>query len=300
MRLFILFITLLVSVAAQAQSRVFAGRVVDKNRNGIPFAVVEIKDRNQGVYCDENGVFSFTGNVAEMQTLLFFCLGYEKKELAVTTLPADSIIVELRSQTTSLREVAITGRKGKTATGTLGKSRKQLHPDGHCYRYYGSETAILLPADTTHDGVLKEVFVYITDEGDWKTKFRIHVYEWDTLPGRELTDSSVVVQATKGNSWVRADVAALRIPVNKGLFVSVEWIAGFGNTAQLLATEKHPDVTGYNGQVPGLTSSYGKPSKTYSRKPFAKEWIYYDDAAAARMGGYFLNPMIYCTYSYVK
>jgi hypothetical protein len=296
----ILIISLWVlAVTATAQSRVFVGRITDRQHRGIPFAIVQVKDRPQGVYTDENGAFAFTADAAEVQTLVFFCMGYEKKEMAVAGLPADSIMVTLNSQATALREVAITGRKGKARTATLGNSRRQLHHDGECYRNYGAETAIKLKADTAHDGVLKEVYVYITGDGDWRTRFRVHVYEWDLLPGRELTDSNIIVAATRPDSWVRVDLTALRIPVNDGLFVSVEWISGYGNTQQVLGSAKHPEVTAYNGQVPGLTTGYGKPSRTYSRKPFASEWEWYDDAAAPRKGGYFLNPMIYATYSYV-
>lgn len=274
------------------------GRVVDKEKRGIPFAVVEAKDMNQGVYCDDNGVFAFTGNADQIKTLVIFCLGYEKKEISTEILPLDSIIVELNTKVATLKAVSIKAKKGTPTEGVLGKSRRQLEYAGDCYRYYGSETAIRLKADTAHNGILKAVYVYITDEGDWKTKFRVHLYEWDSLPHKELTDTSLVVQATSGNSWVKVDVSSLKILVNKGLFASVEWISGYGNTQRKLQSDKNPEVSDYNGQVLGLTSDYGKPSKTYSRKPFSKKWIYYDSPDAQRKGGYFLNPMIYCTYTY--
>lgn len=274
------------------------GRVVDKEKRGIPFAVVEAKDMNQGVYCDDNGVFAFTGNADQIKTLVIFCLGYEKKEISTEILPLDSIIVELNTKVATLKAVSIKAKKGTPTEGVLGKSRRQLEYAGDCYRYYGSETAIRLKADTAHNGILKAVYVYITDEGDWQTKFRVHLYEWDSLPQKELTDTSLVVQASSGNSWVKVDVSSLKIVVNKGMFASVEWISGYGNTQQKLQSDKNPEVSDYNGQVLGLTSDYGKPSKTYSRKPFSKKWIYYDSPDAQRKGGYFLNPMIYCTYTY--
>jgi len=299
MRFLFLFVAFITPVCCFSQNRVFVGRVVDKDRKGIPFAVVEAKDRNQGVYCDENGIFSFTGNAEEIKTLLFFCLGYEKKEISTEILPMDSIIVMLNMATSSLNMVTIKSKTGKRVSGVLGK--KHPEHDGECYRFYGSETAIKLNAeDDKQDGILKTVNVYITKEGDWRTKFRIHIYEYDSLPGREITDSNIIVQAEKANSWVKIDLSNKRIPVNEGVFVSVEWISGFGNTEKSLQSEKHPEVTNYNGQVLGLTDDYGKASKTYSRKPFSKTWEYFDDANAPRKGGYFLNPMIYCTYSYIK
>jgi hypothetical protein len=298
MRNLLLFFTLVLSLHCVAQNRVFMGRVIDKNKRPVPFAIVEAKDRNEGVYCDENGVFSFTGNANDITTLVVFCMGFERKEIATEILPLDSIIITLSAKPAVLKNVEIVGKKGKPTKEILGKSRKRLNNEGDCYRFYGSETAIRLKADTTHGGMLNTVNVFIASDGDWKTKFRIHIYEWDKLPTHEITDSNLVVQATSGNSWVSVDLSSKQIPIGRGLFVSVEWISGFGNSDVPLQSDKNPEVNKYNGQVLGLTTDYGKPSKTYSRKPFSKEWIYYDAPDAARKGGYFLNPMIYCTYTY--
>jgi hypothetical protein len=300
MKYLLFFLSLLQGLTGIAQNRVFMGRVVDKHNKGIPFAVVSVKEQNRGVYCDENGAFAFTANAEEIKTLVVSCLGFEQKEISTDIIPLDSVIISLQTRVATLREVSIIGSKGKTAVGTLGKSRKHLSYEGDCYRYYGSETAIRLKADTAKGGTLKEVYVYITDEGAPTTKFRVHLYEWGRLPDRELTDSNIIVQAKKGKSWVRIDVSNLHIPVGKGVFVSVEWISGFGNSQMAMVSEKNPEVNNYNGQVLGLTSDYGKPSRTYSRQPFEKKWIYYDAPEAQRRGGYFLNPMIYCTFTYLK
>jgi hypothetical protein len=299
MKQLLVLIALLLSLQCAAQSRIFAGRVTDKEKRGIPYAVVAIKDRNEGVYTDENGRFAFTANADEVRAVVVSCIGYEPQEVSAELVPVnDSMMITLKPKAVTMKAISVTGKKGKVREDILGRSRKHLPHDGECYRYYGAETAIKLAADTGHGGTLKHIFVYITGEGAFDTRFRVHVYRWGALPGEELTDSNLVVQAKKGNSWVDVDVSRMMIPVDSGLYVSVEWISGFGNTLIPQVSQKTPEVS-YNGQVPGITAGYGKPSRTYSRQPFSKEWIYYDSADAKRKGGYFLNPMIYCTYTYV-
>lgn len=300
MRQLLIALLFFLSTISHAQNRVFMGRVTDRQNHPVPFAVIEAKGLGTGVYTDEQGVFAFWGDAMRIQTLVVSCLGFATKEINTDILPADSVMIILEPKATKLKEVTITGRNGKELTGILGKSRKKLHADGDCYRMYGSETAIRLDGDRSRDGILESVYVYITGEGDPKTKFRIHVYEYGDKPNNEITDSNVIVQARKGNTWVKVDLSAKRIPVNEGLFISVEWVSGYGNSQQVLQSEKNPEVDKYNGQVLGITDGYGKPSYTWSRKPFSKDWSYYDAADAQRKGGYFLNPMIMATYTYVK
>ncbi len=300
MKYLFVLLALLSASLCFGQDRVFMGRVVDKHMNGVPFAVVQAKGRNEGVYCNENGAFAFTGNSERIKTLVVTCLGFERKEVSTDIMPLDSVIIMLNTKVSKLKEATITPYKGAEHQGVLGRSRRHVDYTGDCYRYYGSETAIKLKADTSRHGILNAVYVYITDEGEFNTKFRVHVYEWGELPEKEITDSNLIVQADRGGSWVKVDLSDKRIRIGEGLFLSVEWISGFGNTQRPLQSAKNPEVNDYNGQVLGLTADYGKPSKTYSRKPFSDEWEYYDSPDAQRKGGYFLNPMIYCTYKYYK
>ncbi len=300
MRHYLLVILLLLGSHTFAQPTIFAGRVTDAHRQGIPYAVVQVKDRNEGVYADDDGRFSFTADAATVKALIVSCLGFERAVIPITTPPTDSLRIQLTPKTNRLKEVAIIASKGDKKTDILGKPRNRLPYEGDCYRNYGAETAILLRGDTTLSATLKEVYVYVTGEGAPLTRFRIHVYQYGTLPTTELTDSNIIASAGVGNTWVKVDLSKLHIPVGKGLFVSVEWVAGLGNARYSLQSILNPEVTNYNGQVLGLTTGYGKPSKTYMRLPFNPQWQYYDSPDAQRKGGYFLNPMIYCTYTYYE
>ncbi len=293
MKYFLLLLITFVSLNSFSQERHFFGKVVDKDKKtGIPFCVVKAKDRNEGVYTDENGRFSFTSNTDSVKAFIFYSLGYGRREVACAEFPNDSITVELQKEYTNLKEVVVVpdGKRRKI----LGKKKARHMSD--CYQKYGEENAVFLRADHLNNGYLKELFVYITDEGIPDTKFRMHVYEKDpvtNMPGTELTDSNLIVHANRGNEWVKADLGNKRIPVGGGVYISVEWIAGHGNNVASMQSAKHTEVTGHNGQVMGLQRNYGV-AYMYHRYPFHTEWISNWDANLNPA----LCPMIYGTYTY--
>ena len=179
--------------------------------------------------------------------------------------------------------------------------KKKLKPFGVCTETYGGESAIYLEADSTKHGYLKEVFVYITKDGLPDTKFRIHVYNVDTndLPGRDITDSNVIVHGTTGNEWVSADLSARHIPIKGGIFISVEWIADRGNDPTLLTKHKYSEDEKFNGQVVAFTQGYWqRQSLLYVRNAIKNgEWRYLALAGSAKN---ILNMMVYATYVYRK
>ncbi len=288
---------MLCSLCSFSQERIFAGRVIDKEKKeGISYGIVKVKDRNEGVYTDENGRFSFTANPDSVKAFIVSSLGYAKREIAPGDFKKDSLVIELQKESTSLKEVVVTAETGKVRRRILGK--KKLRHISDCYQKYGEEDAVFLYADKVNKNTLKEVFVYITNEGVPDTKFRIHIYEKEpgtNLPGKELTDSNLVVHANKGNEWVQVNLASKRISVSGGVFISVEWIAGHGNNELALTSKKHAEITDHNGQVLGLARNYGVPYMCH-RSSFHNEWKSAID--------YGLNPsfcpMIYGTYTYHK
>ncbi len=297
MKYLLLTITMLLSLSSFCQERIFAGRVLDKEKkDGIAYCIVKVKDRNEGVYTDENGRFSFTANPDSVKAFVISSLGYAKKEIPTAEFGKDSLIIMLQKESTNLKEVVVTAETGKVRRRYLGK--KKLRHISDCYQKYGEEDAVFLYADKINKNILKEIFVYITNEGVPNTKFRIHVYEKEpgtNLPGKELTDSNLIVHANTGNEWVKVNIASKRISVSGGVFISVEWIAGHGNNEQALASRKHTSVTDHNGQVLGLARNYGVPFMCH-RSSFHTEW------QSNMEYGFDIRycPMIYGTYTYHK
>ena len=304
MKYLFLLITLSLSVNSFSQDLpagqavwLFSGKVIDKEKKtGIPYCVVKAKDRNEGVYTDENGKFSFTSNTDSVKAFIFYCLGYARHEISIAQFPQDSITVELDKEYTNLKETVVVADKGKIRHKILGRKKAKHVSD--CYQKYGEEDAVFLHADHLKNGILKQIFVYITNEGIPDTKFRIHVYEKDpvtNMPARELTDSNLIVHANNGNEWVMADLGDKRIHIGAGVFISVEWIAGHGNNGAALQSSKHAVVTSHNGQVLGLQRNYGVPYM-YHRYPFRTDWKSNWDIDLNPA----LCPMIYGTYTYTR
>ena len=76
MRYLLLTIIMLCSLSSFSQERVFAGRVIDKEKKeGIAYGIVKVKDRNEGVYTDENGRFSFTAIPDSVKAFIISSLG---------------------------------------------------------------------------------------------------------------------------------------------------------------------------------------------------------------------------------
>jgi hypothetical protein len=298
-----LFVALcLMSFSSFAQQKTFLGRVIDKeSKEGVPYCVVKVKDRNEGVYTDENGRFAFTANRDSEQLFIFYCMGYGRQEIAGSQFGTDSLIIALQKEVSALKEVVIKDVSWKGRSGYIGK-KKSKHT-GDCYQTYGEEIAVYLKRDKRKTGILKEVSVYITDEGAPDSKFRIHIYGKDSvtnLPAQELTDSNLIVHGTTGNEWVKVDFSNKRIPVKDGVFISVEWIAGHGNTDSTLQSAKHAEVRNLNGQVLGLTRNSwkgkGSVKYVYHKNPFSNDWSVTFPHAYSPI----LCPMIYGKYIYYK
>src|ERR1700722_9058060 len=114
MKHLLFLLTIIISLSSFAQEKQFFGKVIDAEKKvGIPFCVVKAKDRNEGVYTDENGRFSFTSNTDSVKSFIFYSLGYARREIPVEQLSTDSITVELQKEYTNLKETVIVANRGR-------------------------------------------------------------------------------------------------------------------------------------------------------------------------------------------
>lgn len=314
----ILIILILCSFSPFAQQRAYYGRIVSKDNKGIPNSFIKIKKANISYPCDQEGVFSFKADISTSDSFVFYGQGYEKATILVDVLPDDSIIVELRKDAHRLQEATIGAKGGRVVEERAG-SGKSIHNAG-CYLTFKDEIALYLPVDSTKNALLQEVNVYITKDGKApENKFLVHLYQRDSTgaPGEEITDTLLVLHARKGNEWVHADLSNRKIPVKSGMFVSVQWVVGYGNDGfpwPMFAPSNYYAGEDslrefYNGQVLGLTwlndarpIVYRRYAKTsYSRShPQPDKWFLTEPLVGGRKRNECITPMINFTYTYVE
>jgi len=297
MRPSIFYITLLCFCGGTlvAQQHKVVGVVTDAFHNPVPFCVVKVLHADVSTYCNEYGGFTIAAHPGDK--LLFHCVGFEDQTVVAQN---DSVVVRLNVQTVNMDDVAITAKKGKgykNRIGTLGK--KRLKPYSIFTGEIGTETAIFLKADSSKNGYIMEVCFYILKEGIPDSRFRVHVYDIDTyyLPGKDLTDSNVIVHGNAGNEWVKVDLSARSIPVGRGVFVSMEWIEGYNNSKKYYSSPKYFQQPPFQGQVLASTEGYSRQqSLLYIKRSLHAEWKF--QAIPTFRKSNFMNPMVYATYRY--
>ena len=311
----VIIVLLLCSFQSVCKDRRFYGRVINGAGDGIPNATLQAKDRNEVFYCNSKGIFSFRANTDSIDAFWVICLGYEKEAVFVEDMATDSIFITLQKSNTYLRSASISA-KGRRQHESIAGSGKSAHGSG-CYLTIHDEIALFLETDAALNATLKEVNVYVTKEGASTNKFLLRVYKKDTVtggPGEEITDTILILNADRGKEWVGADLSEKLIPVHGGVFVSVTWIAGYGNDDIPWPLKENNYYSGedslrlfFNGPVLGLTWLAGPQPVVYRR--YARniyensdegKWYRTPPHNGGHRLGQWITPMIYLTYTYLE
>lgn len=104
---------LTILLVSKVDARIVNGTVYDEQGNGLPGAAVVIKGTTQGTTTDVNGFYTLDVGDRKSTTLVFSYVGYETKEVKVTS---EKIVdVTLEGAETELEEIVVTGnsRRGK-------------------------------------------------------------------------------------------------------------------------------------------------------------------------------------------
>jgi hypothetical protein len=274
------------------------GTVRSDEGHPVAFCVVKAVNSSSFTESNERGEFLLEYDRDSSHSLMFYSLGFETKEIRILS---DTLRIVLKRRVNKMDDVVVAAshNKKKVRHGLMGK--RNLKPMGIITGFLGNEDAIFLGADSSRHGILENIYYYIADGGLPHSKFRVHVYDIDTgyMPGNDLLDSVVILHGNEGNEWVAVNVQSRNIPVGRGLFISMEWISGYGNDLRLVTSKKYPRQPPFQGQILAATEGYYKQfSLYYIRKNTKSPWRYYVSAGTAKRN--ILNPMIYATYTYRK
>lgn len=260
------------------------------------FALCETK-----MFCSDSlGKFCFTTNIDLSEVLQFSCVGYNNKEVCIDNVH-DSLIVCLEKKVEYNITSAIEWESKDLTEEIIGIKKiknfrvSERNCDDGVHQSFGDEYGVFLKADSNKKGFLKEVGVYITKAGAPTSKFRLHIYTINNItkmPYKDVTDTNIIVNAKKGNEWVRIDFRNKFIPINNGIFIIIESVSG-----KFYYPEEWNNQVAYTQtQVIGMSEHPLKGTVIAYRKSYESTW----KIKQYHLTGKALNALIYAKYCYIK
>lgn len=206
--------------------RVITGKVIDRDGNPVPFAIVKLRAQHTGVSADSKG--EYTIRVAPIDILLISGAGFKEKEVAIGSQKHINTVLE-RSPVASLGEVVVTvaggirrinrAAKPEIAANFLIKDELTLGPLGNAkiiVQKKNTEKADSLLTNANGSATLRNfqdkdhLFVKVEADGYAPTEFEItgkqiveNKKQWEVL----LQKKSVATKRAEGDSLFIIDGA---------------------------------------------------------------------------------------------
>src|SRR5690554_528355 len=228
-----LILTILFSFLCKSvltQSVIVHGVVIDKNTQQSISNVSVLLDKKQKTVTNSKGKFKLNLNEEEkLNKITFSSLGYKTESVWGRDLMQDGHnVVYLEKLQVTLDEVSVFPKREKIQK-KLGpdRNRKVCNVTFSIYpKSIPTQFAILLKSPALSK--LDKVAYFIGNGGQPKTKFRVRIYEKDSvshLPGKELLKDTIFAKAKRGNRWVEVNLQQYNIIVGeKGFYVAMEII----------------------------------------------------------------------------
>jgi len=218
----------LLTITCAAQSVEIKGRIVEKE-NGRPldYGTVEVRKMSTGTYANENGEFSI--NIPEKNlndTMIFYALGFVKKEIVITKLNSNkNNVVELEQQVFELKGITIKPQKTKIIKFGIKNKKPWKYQIANIF---GAQCGHYIENKDNSTGLVKSVSFYIANVGHTDAPFRIRIYGKNmskNCPGEDLLRENLVVRNTKGEGWFTVDISKYDIMFPEdGMYIMMEWI----------------------------------------------------------------------------
>ncbi len=233
-RIAVLFVWF-VSNLCWAQSKIEGQVVSAYDGQGIPFANIGILNTNVGTLSNEDGSFTLYLPIQQENELLSFSsLGFETKNMPVQALLVKnaSNTIKLQEWAMQLKNVVVTGKKGKLETEWMGNG-KSLLLSGQLYSdttKAGSAMALLIDKSEYSNLVfIEKAKLRIAKNKFPEFKVRIKFLEVDTannnLPGKPLFQDNIILHASITKGWLEVDLSKYQYQISQNKFYLVfEWI----------------------------------------------------------------------------
>ncbi|MBA3898848.1 MAG: carboxypeptidase-like regulatory domain-containing protein [Bacteroidetes bacterium] len=252
-----------------------SGKIISfDTQEAVPYAAVYLKEAKTGVYSDLNGYFKITIPDSDNgDTLIIKHLGFENQGFPVSEINDLSTFI-LHPNKHNLAEIVVRSVPGKIYLPGKVKKKTPGSYFNSSGNYYQTARFISLDDFSGKKIKLRSVQYFIGKNGEYNAPFGVRLYALnDTtgLPGEELLDKQVIIQAKKKNAWVKANLDTMNIFLSgKGVFVAMEWLPVYPEY-------KYTNIKGITnacknvcyGQVLGITNEL-KENQTFVKSAFGK------------------------------
>lgn len=253
MRCILILLYGLVWAGAKGQQKVNTFQVIDSlTRKAIPSVSITIVRAKLAISTEKDGVFSIPGNLSKMRdTLIVEAQGYMAHKVLLHKLHGMDSLRLVRSQrriqgipSDYRQEIELNqfekfdvthyaGLHTETSSFDYLQLAQQFYlpkPGGQLMKIYVSRLAFRLNNLRQEDAVGME-----------PTKFRLRIYEADTIkggPGEELCEQVIEVR-DKDSQYLEINLSNYKIIIPRNsFFVAIEWMRDFTNQGYVLVQEK--------------------------------------------------------------
>ncbi|MCG8411787.1 MAG: carboxypeptidase-like regulatory domain-containing protein [Bacteroidales bacterium] len=260
LRIFLLGLIYFLSQNYIYSQNLYSGKVLDAETNeSIPFAYV-VSPANKMLLAMTNidGEFEFKN---DSDSCMFYCMGYDS---LCVSLKNKLNTIKLTPKAYKIDQAIITASAANKKTFKRKINVKKVMPWDHIIKIYSHarcvETRLIL--GNGYIGQLRKVYVYVTNEGEANSYFRIKIYSnLDGRLGYDITPANIIAKG-RPNRWIEIDVQKYGILFPKnGLFLGVEHLEDIRNKSfERKFGVKGNIVETYCGPVVGgvMSSEYWK------------------------------------------
>ena len=216
-----------------SQAPMLRGRVLDaKTRLPVPYASLSLRTETDWTLANAKGHFKLAAQKkSATDTLLVKCPGYLPRPVVLRNRALPDTILTLEKVVTTPKLQPV--NSAPATIQRLGALAKKPGV-GIIMGSMGAQFALLMKPSPKHQlGSIRNVSIFIDENGFPKDSFRIRIYRTDGSnhsPGTNLLNDNLIVAAPVGGQWFTVDISKYDVEVpHDGFFVAMEWIVDKGN-----------------------------------------------------------------------